>query len=257
EGRGVGTRGDRLATEYIANQFAAAGAKPAGNDGTYFQKVPLVGVETQPESELNVAVGGKGFSLKFGGDFGGVNLTQRPNARFEGELIFVGHGIAAPEFKWDDFKGVDVTGKLLVMFTNEPPSNDPKFFDGRALTYYGRWTYKYEEALRHGARGCIIIHTTPTASYGWDVVRSSWAREEAYVKLEPGGKALSLAGWITREAGDRLLALSNHSVDELLKASDQPGFKPIPLGVRFRGHMISKIRTLDTRNVAATIQGSD
>jgi Zn-dependent M28 family amino/carboxypeptidase len=257
EGRGVGTRGGQLATEYIANQLSLAGAKPAGDNGTYFQKVPLVGVETQPESELNAAVWGKGLSLKYGEDFVGVNLTQRPNARFEGEAVFVGHGITAPEFKWDDFKGVDVTGKILVLFTNEPTSNDPKFFDGRALTYYGRWTYKYEEALRRGARGCIIIHTTPTASYGWDVVRNSWGREEPYVKLEQGGKALSFAGWVTREAGEKLLGLSNHTVDELLQASERPDFKPIALGIQFRGHMVSKIRELDTRNVAAMIPGSD
>jgi len=131
EGRGVGQKGGDLATEYIANQLALAGAKPAGENGTFFQKVPLVGVETQPGSELNVTVGGKGLNLKWGDDFVGVNLNQRPNQRFEGEAVFVGHGITAPEFKWDDYKGVDVTGKILVMFTNEPPSNDPKFFDGR------------------------------------------------------------------------------------------------------------------------------
>jgi Zn-dependent M28 family amino/carboxypeptidase len=257
EGRGVGTRGEKLATEYIANQLALAGAKPAGDNGAWFQKVPLVGVETQPSSELNAAVWGKGMSFKWGDEFIGVNMTQRPNARFEGEAVFVGHGITAPEFKWDDFKGVDVTGKIIVLFTNEPTSDDPKFFDGKALTYYGRWTYKYEEALRRGARGCIIIHTTPTASYGWDVVRSSWGREEPYVKLEQGSKALSFAGWVSREAGDKLLGLANHSVDELLKASDRPDFKPIELGIQFRGHMVSKVRELDTRNVAGMIPGSD
>jgi Zn-dependent M28 family amino/carboxypeptidase len=257
EGRGVGTRGGDLATEYLANQFALAGAKPAGENGTYFQKVPLVGIETQPGSSLSAVAGGRTVDFKWGDEFVGVDMTQQPQTNFESEAVFVGHGITAPEFHWDDFKGVDVTGKIVVLFTNEPPSTDPKFFDGRALTYYGRWTYKYEEALRHGARGCIIIHTTPTASYGFDVVRNSWGRESPYVRLEPGGKALAFAGWVSREAGEKLVALSGRTVDQLLAASERRDFKPIPLGVQIRGHMISKIRELDTRNVAAMIPGSD
>jgi len=257
EGRGLGTKGEALATDYIATQFALAGAKPAGEDGTYFQKVPLVGIETQPNSLLTAAIKGKNEEFHFGGDFVGVDMMQRPDARFDDDMVFVGHGITAPEFHWDDFKGADVTGKIVVIFTNEPPSNDPKFFDGRALTYYGRWTYKYEEGLRRGARGVIIIHTTPTAGYSWDVVRSSWGRETPYVKVRPGDKALSFAGWMSREAGERLLGLAGKHVDELLAACEKPDFKPIDLGVRLRGTMVSKIRALDTRNVAAIVTGSD
>ena len=225
-----GSGGD-LATEYIANQLVLAGAKPAGDDGTFYQKVPLVGIETQADATLSAAVWGKGLDLRWGDDFVGNSQTQRADTRFEGEAVFVGHGITAPEFKWDDFKGVDVTGKVLVMFTNEPPSSDPKFFDGRALTFYGRWVYKYEEALRRGAKACIIIHTTPTASYGWDVVRNSWGREAPFVKLAPGGKALSFQGWITREAGEKFLALAGKNLDDLLKASERADFKPIELGL--------------------------
>ena len=257
EGRGVGQRGGDLATEYIATQFALAGAKPAGDNGTWFQKVPLVGIETQLAATLSASAGGKSFDFRWLDDFVGVSQTQRPETRFEGEAVFVGHGITAPEYKWDDFKGVDVANKILVLFTNEPTSTDPKFFDGRALTYYGRWSYKYEEGLRHGARGVIIIHTTPTAGYGWDVVRSSWGRETPYVKLGADGKALSLAGWITRDAGEKLLALAGKTVDELLAASEKPGFQPIPLGIRIRGNMPAKIRELNTRNVAAIVPGSD
>ena len=257
EGRGVGQRGGQLATEYIATQLELAGAKPAGDNGTYFQKVPLVGVETQPDTQLSAAVWGKSLDLKWLEDFVGVNQTQQPLTRFEGEAIFVGHGITAPEWNWDDFKGVDVTGKVLVLFTNEPPSEDPKFFDGRALTYYGRWVYKYEEAVRRGARGAIIIHTTPTAGYGWDVVRNSWGRETPFVKLEAGAKALAFAGWVTREAGDKLLGLAGKTVEELLAAANQRDFKPIPLGIQIRGRMASKIRQLETRNVAAIVPGSD
>ena len=257
EGRGVGTRGGQLATEYIADQFALAGAKPAGPDHSYFQQVPLVGIETQPSATLSASGGGKGLEFRWLDDFVGISQEQAPDTRFEAGLVFVGHGIAAPEWKWDDFKGVDVRGKVLLFFTNEPPSTDPKFFDGPALTYYGRWTYKYEEALRRGARAAIILHTTPTAGYGWDVVRSSWGRENAFLKRAPGAPALALQGWMTREAGEKLLAMAGRSVDELLAAADKPDFRPIDLGIHVRGDIPSKIRELDTRNVAAIVPGSD
>jgi hypothetical protein len=198
EGRGVGVRGGDLATEYIATQFALAGAKPAGDNGTYFQKVPLVGVQTAADATLSAAgAGGKDASFRWLEDFVGVDRRQKSAEDFDAEAIFVGHGIVAPEFQWDDFKGVDVKGKILVLFTNEPTSNDPKFFGGRALTYYGRWSYKYEEALRHGALAVFIIHTTPSAGYGWEVVRNSWGREDPYVKLPPGESELAFAGWLT------------------------------------------------------------
>src|ERR1019366_6799846 len=162
EGRGVGARGGDLATEYIATEFALAGAKPAGDNGSYFQKVPLVGIATTPDAQFSAAVGGKSVDFRWLEDFVGVSQRQTPQTRFEGEAVFVGHGITAPEWKWDDFKGADVKGKVLVLFTNEPASGDPGFFEGRALTYYGRWSYKYEEALRRGAPRASPTHpTTP------------------------------------------------------------------------------------------------
>ncbi len=257
EGRGVGTRGGQLATEYIATQLALAGAKPAGDHGTWFQKVPLVGIETQPDATLSASAGGESLDFRWLDDFVGISQTQTPDTRFEAGLVFAGHGIAAPEWKWDDFKGVDVKGKILLLFTNEPPSDDPKFFDGRALTYYGRWTYKYEEALRRGARGAILLHTTPTAGYGWEVVRNSWSGEQPFVKLVPGAGALAFSGWISREAGEKLLGMVGRTVDELLAASDQRDFKPIDLGIRVRGHLPTRIRELDTRNVVGIVPGSD
>ncbi len=257
EGRGVGARGGDLATEYLATEFALAGAKPAGENGTYFQRVPLVGVETQPDARLSAAAGSKTVDFRWLDGFVGLSGRQTPDTQFQAEAVFVGHGIAAPEWKWDDFKGVDVKGKALVLFTNEPTSTDPNFFGGRALTYYGRWSYKYEEAVRRGAAAVIIIHTDPTAGYGWEVVRNSWAREDPYVRLAPGEYSLAFEGWVTREAGERLLALSGHTVDELLAASERRDFRPIPLGVQIRGSMPAKVRELDTRNVAAIIPGSD
>jgi len=258
EGRGVGARGGDLASDYIATQFALIGAKPFGDAGTYFQAVSLVGVEPQPSTSLSmVSQDGSVTSFKYLDEFVGVTLQQKPDVTFDAPAVFVGHGITAPEYQWDDYAGVDVKGKVVVLFTNEPPSDDPNFFTGKALTYYGRWTYKYEEAARRGAIGAIIIHTTPTASYGWDVVRSSWAREDQEVRLAEGEHDLAFAGWVTTEAGAKIAGLLGKSVDELLKMADTRGFKPIDLPVRFRGSAPAKIRDILTRNVVARIEGSD
>src|SRR6516225_9069627 len=159
EGRGVGARGGELATEYIAAQFALMGAKPAGENGTYFQSLTLVGSEPQPATQLTAVTGnGNQLSFRWLDDFVGVNLRQTGNEEFDAPAVFVGHGITAPEYQWDDYRDTDVRGKVVVLFTNEPPSDDPNFFTGRALTYYGRWTYKFEEAARRGAKACFIIH---------------------------------------------------------------------------------------------------
>src|SRR5579862_6674336 len=258
EGRGVGVRGGDLATEYIATQLALIGAKPAGDNGTYFQNLTLVGVEPQPTSQLSAATNdGKTLSFKWLDEFVGLTLQQKTDLTFDGEAVFVGHGITAPEYQWNDYQGVDVRGKVVVMFTGEPPSDDPKFFAGPALTYYGRWTYKYEEAARRGAVAAIIIHTTPTASYGWDVVRSSWGREDQQVKVAPGAYALAFAGWVTKDAGEKVVAPLGKSVDELLKMANTRGFRAMPLPLHFRGHMPTKIREIRTRNVVAKIEGSD
>jgi Zn-dependent M28 family amino/carboxypeptidase len=258
EGRAPGSRGGELATEYMATQFALLGAKPAGDNGTWFQKFTLEGVEPQPDSQLTAAPNtGAPIAFRWLDDFVGVTAQQIADARFDAPAVFVGHGIVAPEYKWDDYQGVDVRGKVVVLFTGEPPSTDPNFFTGRALTYYGRWTYKYEEATRHGAVAAIIIHTTPTASYGWDVVRSSWGREDQEVKLESGAPALAFAGWITKDMGDRIGALIGKSADDLVKMADTRGFRAIELPLRFRGRAPAKVRTVQTANVIAKIEGSD
>ncbi|HEX4769579.1 MAG TPA: peptidase M28, partial [Bryobacteraceae bacterium] len=190
EGRGVGTRGEKLATEYIASQLKGNGLKPGGDNGTYFQTVPLVGSTTAPDATLSVSGGGENLSFSFVKDFVGTSFAQQPESDFDAEAVFVGHGIAAPEFGWNDYKGVDVKGKVLIYFTNEPPSTDPNFFGGPALTYYGRWTYKFEEATRRGAVAALIIHTTPTAGYGWGVVSGSWSQEHAELRLKAGEPGL-------------------------------------------------------------------
>jgi Zn-dependent M28 family amino/carboxypeptidase len=258
EGRGVGARGGDLATEYIATQFALAGAKPAGDNGTYFQNFTLIGADPQPTSRLTaVSSDGKTIEFQWLDDFVGVTDQQKTDAQFDAEAVFVGHGITAPEDQWDDYAGIDVRGKVVVLFTNEPPSTDPKFFTGPALTYYGRWTYKYEQAARKGAVAAIIIHTTPTASYGWDVVRSSWGREDQQVKLAPGQPALALAAWVTKDAGDKIAATIGKTADQLLEMANTRGFHAIALPLRLRGNAPAKIREIHTRNVVAKIEGSD
>lgn len=257
EGRGVGARGGDLATDYLATQLALAGAKPLGDNGTYFQRVPLIGVATDSSAKLEVVRGADRVTLKWQEDFVGTTQRQRSQDSVDAEAIFVGHGIAAPEFDWDDYKNVDVRGKAVVLFTNEPPSEDPKFFGGRALTYYGRWTYKYEQALRKGAIACIIVHTTPTAGYSWEVVRNSWGKEDPQMKLGDGESALALAGWVTKKSGERLFESLGKSVDDMVKLADTRGFRPIPLKIRVAAELPTKIRAVETRNVVAMIEGSD
>src|SRR5437867_5123641 len=218
EGRGTGQRGGDIAAEYIATQFALDGLQPAGDNGTFLQKVPIVGVTPDPATTFSlVGSSGPAKDLKPLTEYVAYNETQQPESDVDAGIVYVGYGIEAPEYDWDDYKGADVKGKVLLMLVNEPPSDDPKLFTGRALTYYGRWTYKYEEAARRGAVAAIIIHTTPTASYGWDVVRSSWAREDQQVRISPGQHQLAFAGWVTKDAGEKIAAAVNKSVDELLK----------------------------------------
>ncbi len=257
EGRGVGLRGGQLAAAYIASQFEAAGLKPGAADGSYLQPVPLRSVEVAPSSQLSASAGGKPVTFRWLDDFVGTSHTQEPAAAIEAEAVFAGHGITAPEFKWEDYKGVDVRGKVVVLFTNEPQSDDPTFFKGKALTYYGRWTYKFEEAARQGAVAALIIHTTPTASYGWQVLRAN-GRPQPQVRRAPGQPALAFAGWITSEAGGRLLGLAGKSVDEMLKAADTPGFRAMPLGkVRIHGKFAFKLKDIETHNVVGMAPGGD
>ncbi len=250
EGRGPGTRGEELTLDYLAGEFKKAGLKP-GTPAGFLQPVPLVKVTTSPAATLKV---GDKLTLKADEDFSGTSHTQAGHERFSGEVVFVGHGITAPEFGWDDYAGLDVTGKVVVLFTNEPPSNDPKFFGGTALTYYGRWTYKFEEAARRGAKACLIVHTPETAGYPYSVVRPL---DGAQLGREPGEPALAFAGWLTRSAGDRLLALGGKTVDAALKAADTKGFKAAPLGFTLAADIPTKVERTVSHNVVARVDGSD
>jgi Zn-dependent M28 family amino/carboxypeptidase len=257
EGRGVGARGGDLASEYIATQFALYGLNPGGDNGTYFQNFTLIGASPESESHMSAVGGAVNIPFKWLDDFVGITFQQKPNVEFDADAVFVGHGIVAPEYHWDDYRGVDVRGKVAVLFTGEPPSNDPKFFNGEALTYYGRWSYKFEEATRHGALAVLIIHTTPTASYGWNVVRASWSKGEIAMKLASGAHALGFAGWVTQESGDRIASTVHQTAGEWLKMADTPGFRAQPLPVRFHIRAPATIREIRTRNVIGKVEGSD
>ncbi|HYV39255.1 MAG TPA: M20/M25/M40 family metallo-hydrolase, partial [Gemmataceae bacterium] len=254
EGRAPGTRGEILATEYLAGEFKKAGLKPLGKDGTYYQPVPLVKVVTSPKSTLVAVKDKTTLSIPCEEGFAGTSQTQKELEEFDAEAIFVGHGITAPEFDWDDYKGIDVKGKIVVCFTNEPPSDDPKFFGGTALTYYGRWTYKFEEAARRGAKACFIIHTPQTAGYPYSVVRQL---ENAQLKLEPGQPALAFAGWLSRESGEKLLELTGRTVDGALKEADSKGFKAYSLGINLKGNFPTRVEKFVSNNVVGMVEGSD
>jgi Zn-dependent M28 family amino/carboxypeptidase len=260
EGRGTGQRGGELAAAYIATEFALAGLRPAGPDGSYFQRVPLMGIETQPASTL-AFLGQRGERrLRYLEEFVATAETQRDVQELDAEVVFVGYGVQAPDYDWDDYKGAAVRGKVLLMLVNDPPSDDPRHFGGKALTYYGRWTYKYEKALALGAAGAVLIHTTPSAGYAWEVVRNSWGRERPYVRLEPApqsGAALALASWITEAVARELLADAGQDLAALTTAAARRDFRPLALPLRLRARLESKVRPLETSNVLGLVEGSD
>ena len=256
EGRGTGQRGVDLAAEYIATQFAEYGLKPAGDHGTYMQRVPLVGITTLPQTQFSlIPKKGEAMNLKPLDEYVAYDQTQQPQSDVDAEIVFVGYGIEAPEYNWDDYKGVDVRGKVLLMLVNEPTSDDPKFFKGKALTYYGRWTYKYEEGLRKGAAGVLLVHQTQMASYPWEVVRNSNSGEKSFLKLE--GAALKIASWIHLDVATRLASASGLSLEKMIASAQSRDFHPMNLGARLQAHMVSKVRNFESNNVLAILPGGD
>jgi Zn-dependent M28 family amino/carboxypeptidase len=257
EGRGTGQRGGDIAAEYIATQLALYGLKPAGDNGTFMQKVPLVGVTPEPETTFSIApANGPVVALKPLEQYVAYDETQQANSDVDAEIVYVGYGIEAPEYKWNDYKDTDVRGKVLLMLINEPPSNDPNFFKGKALTYYGRWTYKYEEAARKGAVGAILIHRTDMASYPWEVVRNSNSGEKAFLRLE-GAPALKVASWIQLDVANQLAQSAGLSLEKMMQDAQSPSFHPVSLPVRLKAHMASRVRPFESNNVIAILPGSD
>jgi Zn-dependent M28 family amino/carboxypeptidase len=257
EGRGTGQRGGDIAAEYIATQFASYSLKPADDGGTYFQNVPMVGVKTLRDTSFKlVPAHGDAITLKNLDDFVTSNESQGEMADIDAPIVFVGYGIKAPEYNWDDYKNYDLRGKVALLFVNEPISDDPKFFKGKALTYYGRWTYKFEESARRGAVATLVIHRTDLASYGWEVVRNSWGSERSYLQRDASPK-LQAASWMQFEVAKKLVAMGGLDLDELFQQAQSRDFKPIELPVHLQAHVASELRPFVSRNVVATAPGGD
>lgn len=257
EGRGPGLRGGQLAAEYIATQFALDGLKPAGDNGTYFQKVPLYAVHTVEDQTAAsfVPQNGQPIPLTYGEDYVTKDQTGGTSADIDAPIVFVGYGIDAPEYHWNDYAGVDVKGKVLLVIVNEPPSTDESFFKGKTMTYYGRWTYKYEEASRKGALGVLIIHREDLASYPWHVVRDSQAIEKSYLQGDPTA-TLQAASWIQHDVAQKLLTAAGlGNIDAVIDAAGKRGFRPVELPVRFKAHIASKVRRYESDNVIGEVPG--
>src|SRR5438034_2148964 len=265
EGRAPGTKGEELSVKYITDQFNRIGLKPGNPDGTYTQEVPLAGIKSEPR--MSFSIGDKTINLKYPDDFVASSAHLQPDIKIDkSDVIFVGYGVVAPEYGWDDYKDVDVRGKTLLMLIGDPPVPDPKdpskldekMFKGKAMTYYGRWTYKYEIAAQKGAAAAIIIHETEPAAYPWQVVRSSWAREN--FELDNPNKnmdAVEARSWITLNAAKKFLADCGQNFDALKKSALTKEFRPVSLKATAYIEIKQQIRSFKSHNVIGKLEGSD
>ena len=265
EGRGPGLRGAEIAAQYIATQFATYGLKPAGDNGTYLQQINFVGMKAiankttmslLPKHAAGMGIELHSIDLKYADDYTVSNRKLTPTEDVDAPIVFVGYGVTAPEFGWDDYAGVDVKGKVILCIVGDPPSDDPKFFGGKALTYYGRWTYKFEQAARMGAVGALIIHRTDLASYGWDVVKNSNTSEKTYLR-DNADPQLEAASWIQLAVAQQLFASAGMNIDEQMAAAGKRGFKAVELPVRLKAHIESVVRPFQSANVVGMLTGPD
>ena len=257
EGRGTGQRGAELAVAYLESQAMAAGLKPA-NGNSYRQSVKIAGVRATPQdSKVVLEAGGRAQALTFGKDWVWAPGDAKAVHAMDAEMVFVGYGISAPEQGWDDYKGIDCKGKVLVMMVNDPLPTDaePDRFGGKSLTYYGRWTYKFEEAARHGAAGVLLIHTDASASYGWSVVQNSWTAER--FQLAAGKVGTGMQGWITESTARGLFSAAGQDLDKLRAAAERKDFKPVVLAAKVKGETRAEVRLIDQFNVAGIVPGTD
>jgi Zn-dependent M28 family amino/carboxypeptidase len=265
EGRAPGTKGEDLTVNYLRDQFTKVGLKPGNTDGTYVQKVPLVGITPTP-APLIFTKDGQHTTLKWKDDVVAWTKHVAPSAEIkDSDLVFVGYGVVAPEFDWDDYKGVDVTGKTLVMLINDPavpdPVNadelDPKVFGGKAMTYYGRWTYKYEIGQQKGAAGVLIVHETGPAGYGFNVVQGKTGEQFDLITPDKNMTRPSIEGWITLDSAKALFQSAGQDFDALKTRAATREFQPVPLGVTASMTIKNSLRTINSRNVLAKLEGSD
>ena len=265
EGRAPGTKGEELTVKYLSEQFKNAGLEPGNSDGTYVQKVPLVGITPTP-APLVIQKGSEKHTLKWKDDVVAWTKHVADSARLDNsELIFVGYGVVAPEFNWDDYKGVDVKGKTLVMLVNDPPvpdpgnaeELDPKTFGGKAMTYYGRWTYKYEIAAQKGAAGALIVHETGPAGYPFNVVQGKTGEQFDLVTPDKNMSRVAIEGWMSLDHSKAVLKMAGQDFDALKKQAATRDFKPVPLGVHASMTIRNKLRTIQSQNVLGKLPGSD
>jgi Zn-dependent M28 family amino/carboxypeptidase len=265
EGRGPGTKGEELTVRYLIDQFKMLGLKPGNTDGTYVQNVPLVGITPVP-SPLVVQKGSRRLTLKWKDDVVAWTKHVADSASLDkSELVFVGYGVVAPEYNWNDYKGVDLKGKTLVMLVNDPPvpdganpsELDAKVFGGKAMTYYGRWTYKYEIAMKQGAAGVLIVHETGPAGYPFEVVQAKTTEQFDLVTPDKNMGRVNIEGWITLAQAKALMQLAGQDFDALKKQAATREFKPVPLGATASMTIRNTLRTIDSQNVVAKLEGSD
>lgn len=263
EGRGTGAKGGETAALYIAEQFEALGLKGPGAKGSFWQPVSLVGVKADPKTELRINGRERAEAYKFGDDFVAFTGAQTEKVTVNADLVFVGYGIDAPEQRWNDYKGPaeDYRGKILVMMVNDPPATaaEPDLFGAKRLTYYGRWTYKFEEAARRGAAGVILLHTTESAGYGWNVVRTSNGSWRFDIARTDSDKTpfLKFRSWITNEAAQRMFAMAGQNLDELRKAAASRDFAPVKLNLTASLDLNSEVKRVEAPNVVAVLPGRD
>ena len=257
-GRQPGSAGEDKTVAYLESEFKAMGLKPGNADGTYIQKVPLVGITVKNAPTLTFAKGGTTRALRWRDDYVAWTKHVQPTAMLDkSELVFVGYGTEAPEFTWDDFKGVDVAGKTLVMLVNDPPLADTMQFGGKRMTYYGRWTYKYEQGMKHKAAGVLLVHETERAGYPFGVVQGRTAEQFDLVTPDKNMSRSSVEGWITLDQAKALFSMAGQNFDSLKARAATPAFTPVPLGVTASVRLDNTLRTIDSRNVVAKLEGSD
>jgi Zn-dependent M28 family amino/carboxypeptidase len=266
EGRAPGSKGEELTVSYIVDAFKKAGLKPGNTDGTYTQKVPLVGITGAESQPLTIAKGDEKQTLAWKDEVVAWTKHVAPGASIENsELVFAGYGVDAPEYNWNDFKDVDVKGKTIVVFVNDPqvpdPADgsklDPKTFNGEAMTYYGRWTYKYEEGAKRGAAGVLIVHETAPAGYPFSVVQGNLGERFDLVTPDKNMGRSAIEGWVSLDAAKKIFAMAGQDFDDLKKQAITREFKPVPLGLTASMAIKNTMRTLDSRNVLAQLDGSD
>lgn len=257
-GRQPGTVGEERTAAYLEQEFKALGLAPGNPDGSYVQRVPLVGITVSNSPSLTFTRGDRTRTLRWRDDFVAWTKHVKPEATLQNsELVFVGYGTEAPEFQWDDFKGVDVAGKTLVMLVNDPPLADTSRFGGQRMTYYGRWTYKYEQAIKHKAAGVLLVHETEAAGYPFSVVQGKTAEQFDLVAPDRNLSRAAVEGWLSLEQAKAMFAMAGQDFDALKAKAVSPAFTPVPLGVTASVTLKNTLREVASRNVVAKLEGSD